>query len=121
MGNSQFASGKKSIGFCDRCGRKVPYKELKPQVVNQIITDIRVCNPCMDKDHPQWRIGRVRITDPQALRNTRPDPNLVLSRDIQWGWNPVGFNNNNPLFEPATTPNNLLAIGEIGNLTVVTS
>jgi len=118
---SQFASGKKSIGFCDRCGRKVPYKELKPQVVNQIITDIRVCRPCLDKDQPQWRVGRLRITDPQALRNTRPDPNLVLSRDTQWGWNPVGFNNNNPLFEPATTPNNLLAIGAVGSVTVVTS
>lgn len=121
MGGSLFASGKKSIGFCDRCGRKVPYKELKPQVINQIVTDIRVCSPCMDKDQPQWRIGRLRITDPQALREARPDPNLVASRDIQWGFNPVGMNNTNPLFEPATTPNNLVAIGAIGAVSVVTS
>lgn len=118
---SQFASGKNSIAFCDRCGRKVKYRELKVQIVNQIPTGIRVCTPCLDKDHPQYRVGNLRITDPQALRNTRPDPNLVASRDIQWGWNPIGMNNNNPLFEPATTPNNLVGVGEVGNLTVVTS
>jgi len=118
---SQFASGKKSIAFCDRCGRKVAYKELKPQVVNQVVTGIRVCPSCLDKDQPQWRVGRLRITDPQALRDARPDPNLVASRGIQWGWNPVGFNNNNPLFEPATTPNNLLATGAIGTVAVVIS
>ena len=42
MGNSQFASGRSSIGFCDRCARKVPYKELKPQIVNQIVTGMGV-------------------------------------------------------------------------------
>lgn len=121
MGNSQFASGKKSIAFCDRCGQKRPYKELKPQIVNQIVTGIRVCRECNDLDHPQWRIGRVRITDPQALQNARPDPNLVASRNLQWGWAPVGFNNTNPLFEPTPTPNNLIASGAIGTVTVVTS
>lgn len=121
MGNSQFASGKQSIAFCDRCARKVPYKELKPQIVNQIVTGIRVCRECNDLDHPQWRIGRVRITDPQALQNARPDPNLVASRNIQFGWNPVGFNNTDQLFESTPTPNNLLATGAIGSVTVVTS
>ena len=121
MGNSQFASGRKSIAFCDRCGRKVPYKELKPQIVNLVLTAIRVCKPCYDQDHPQWRIGRQRITDPQGLRNARPDPNLVLSRDIQWGWNPVGFNVTDQLFESTPTPNNLLATGAVGSVTVVTS
>lgn len=116
-----FASGKKSIAFCDRCGRKTPYNELKPQVVNQIVTDIRVCNPCMDKDQPQWRVGRLRIVDPQALRETRPDPNLVASRDIQWGWNPVGMNFTDQMFESTPTPNYLVAVGAVGTVTVVTS
>lgn len=118
---SQFASGKNSIAFCDRCGRKVKYRELKPQVINQIVTGLRVCPPCLDKDHPQYRIGNLRITDPQALRNARPDPNLVLSRDIQWGWNPVGFNVTDILFESTPTPNNLLATGAVGTVTVVIS
>ena len=120
MGGS-FASGKQSIAFCDRCGRKVPYKELKAQVVNQIVTDIRVCTPCLDKDQPQWRVGRLRITDPQALREARPDPNLVASRDIQWGWNPVGMNFTDQLFESTPTPNYLVAVGAVGTVSVVTS
>lgn len=118
---SQFASGKNSIAFCDRCGRKVKYRELKVQIVNQTPTGLRVCTPCLDKDHPQYRVGNLRITDPQALRNTRPDPNLVLSRDFQWGWNPVGLNDGNILFDSTPTPNNLTTTIQINSVTVVTS
>ena len=115
---SQFASGRRSIAFCDRCGRKVDYRELKDQIVNQTPTGIRVCTPCLDKDHPQYRVGNLRITDPQALRYTRPDPNLVASRDIFWGWNPIGMARS---FDSLETPNTLVGIGEVGELTVVTN
>jgi hypothetical protein len=38
------------------------------------------------------------------------------SRQIQWGWNPVGMGNDGGL-----TPNNLLAQGQVGIVTITTS
>jgi hypothetical protein len=70
------------------------------------------------------------VDDPQALRNPRPDNTYrqsgVLangsigdgSRDIQWGWNPVGGARG---FDDALTPNDLVARGQIGIVTVVTT
>jgi len=40
------------------------------------------------------------------------------SRDIQWGWNPVG---GSKFFDDALTPNTLVAIAEVGTVTVVTT
>jgi hypothetical protein len=85
------------------------------------------------------------VDDPQALRNPRPDvsyyqsgltglqidtqgevPNgNVLafgtpgegSRQIQWGWNPVGLNNPLGL---SGLPNTLLGEGQVGTVTVQT-
>lgn len=84
-----YATGKLSIAFCDRCGGKNYYVDLKPQVINQVVTKLMVCPDCMDVDHPQLRLGRFPVYDPQALRNARPDLSLVASRDILWGWNPL--------------------------------
>jgi hypothetical protein len=78
------------------------------------------------------------VEDPQALRNPRPDnsyyqagytglqidPNAGSaedgfgdptqgSRQIQWGWNPVGLGYNDDL-----TPNTLLGQGQLGTVTV---
>jgi len=32
---------------------------------------MRVCPECLDRDHPQLQVGRIRINDPQALRGAR--------------------------------------------------
>jgi hypothetical protein len=40
------------------------------------------------------------------------------SRDYQWGWNPVGFQN---ALVGYNIQNNLLATGQVGTLTVVVS
>ena len=40
------------------------------------------------------------------------------SRDIQWGWNPVGGSR---FFDDALTPNNLVCQTELGTVTVVTN
>jgi len=67
------------------------------------------------------------VNDPQALRNPRPDTSYFQSglndngnpsegsRDIQWGWNPVGLNDPLGLFG---LPNNLEATGSIGTVTI---
>lgn len=69
----KFATGKYAIAFCDRCGFKVPYLELKVQIVNMKPTGLRVCDDCMDEDHPQWQVGLWPVFDPQALEHPRPE------------------------------------------------
>jgi hypothetical protein len=57
------------------------------------------------------------VDDPQAIQNPRPPGHLDSSRNIQWGWNPVGDAVNN--FN--LSPNNLSATGAVGEVTVTTS
>ena len=85
----KYAKGKLSFGFCDTCGQRYDLGELKVQVVAGRATNIKNCPYCLDKDQPQYFLGRVPINDPQALRNPRPDNAQVVSREL-WGWNPVG-------------------------------
>ena len=100
--STAFASGKRSIAYCDRCGFQTDYKELRPLTINTRLTNIRVCDSCYDPDHPQYRIGRVKIYDPQALRNARPDQNVAESREYGWGWNPVLNTVLTPVVNPVT-------------------
>jgi len=70
---ARYASGKKSVAVCDRCGLKYPYKKLKEEIYNRRPNGLRVCSSCLDDDHPQLQLGRQKISDPQALRNPRPE------------------------------------------------
>ena len=129
MGN-RFASGKWAIAQCDRCDKRVKLTELRELVIKQKKTNIMVCNECWDPDHPQLMLGTFPVDDPQGLRNPRPDRSYVTSgplpsgylgegsRDIQWGWNPVGGTRS---LENGVTPN-YLAIGlQLGTITVSTT
>lgn len=85
----KYAKGKLAFGFCDTCGQRYDLKELKVQVVAGRNTNIKNCIHCLDKDQPQYFLGRVPINDPQALRSPRPDTAQTVSREL-WGWDPVG-------------------------------
>jgi hypothetical protein len=126
MGN-RFASGKKAIAECDRCGQQFKLKQLREEVIKQRKYQLLVCPECWDPDQPQLMLGTFPVDDPQALRNPRRDTTYVTSgvnsagnlsggsRDIQWGWAPVGGSRN---FDNALTPN-YLALGVlIGTVTV---
>ena len=52
------------------------------QVVNSVRTGLRVCRDCMDQDHPQLRLNRLRIDDPQALQNARPESDKYTQREL---------------------------------------
>lgn len=91
--SNRFASGKHAIAECDRCGFQYKLKELKPLVVKTKEVNILVCPTCWEPDQPQLQLGLYPVDDPQALRNPRPDNSYESSRDIQWGWNPVGLHN----------------------------
>jgi len=120
-----YSSGKYAHGFCDRCGQRVDHlNSMRQLVINLLPTSIRVCDECCEPDQPQLQLGRVQADDPQALRNARPDTTYYApgndgangSRQIQWGWNPVGgaYSYVDPL-----TPNELDIAAEIGEITVV--
>lgn len=126
MGN-RFASGKKAIAECDRCGQRYKLKQLKTEIIKQRKYELLVCPECWDPDHPQLMLGTFPVDDPQALRNPRRDTTYVTSgllangsfgggsRQIQWGWNPVGGASG---FDAALTPNDLVGKGFIGTVTV---
>ena len=126
MGN-RFASGKKAIAMCDRCGQQYKLKVLKTEIIKQRKYQLLVCPECWDPDQPQLMLGTFPVDDPQALRNPRKDTTYVTagvnaigsltggSRDIQWGWNPVGGSSN---FDVALTPNYLVATTFVGTVTV---
>lgn len=82
---SPYALGKRSYGFCDRCGFRAPLAKLKTETVAGRIQNNRVCGRCWDVDHPQNWQGRYPIDDPQALRDPRPDNGQAASRVIPPG------------------------------------
>lgn len=125
-----FASGKWAIAICDRCGQQFKLKTLKTEIIKTKQYNLLVCNACWDPDHPQLQLGMYPVNDPQALRNPRRDTTYYQaglnaegdptggSRQIQWGWNPVGMSQS---FTALETPNDLIAVCYVGTVSVVTN
>lgn len=142
--SNRFANGAKAFGFCDYCNFRFPLKKLKNEVVKTKQTAIKACPQCWSKDHPQLLLGSFPVSDPQAIRDPRPDTNTwyasgntglqvdttqgtgVLqdgfpgegSRVIQWGWAPIGGASG---FDDALTPNDLVGRGYVGTVAVSTA
>lgn len=124
---NRFSSGKHSIAICDNCGFQFKLKQLKSQTIKTKQVNDRVCPECWSPDHPQLQLGMYPVDDPQAVRNARRDGTYVTSgpnasgnpsggsRDIQWGWNPVGGAS---FFDAGMTPNYLVAVSSVGTVTV---
>jgi hypothetical protein len=140
---NRFASGKWAIAMCDRCGQQFKLKQLKPLTIKTKKVNILVCHECWEPDQPQLSLGMYPVDDPQALRNPRPDTTYqvsgtsglqesltdnytpqgvgyseVGSRVFQWGWAPVGGAS---YFDTALTPNDLIAVGQVGTVTITIS
>ena len=140
---NRFASGKYSIAECDRCGQRYKLKELRKLTIKTKQVSIKVCPECWEEDQPQLQIGMYPVNDPQAVRDPRPDVSYYMSgetglqinftdgvavdgfgypaggsRDIQWGWNPVGGARGS---DTGLTPNYLICIGQVGTVTITTS
>jgi hypothetical protein len=133
---NMFSSGKFSIAMCDRCGQQFKLKQLKYEVIKTKLYQLKVCSECWDPDQPQLQLGMYPVEDPQAVREPRNDSTYVAaglnglqdsptepdngfptggSRDIQWGWYPVGGSKN---FDVVLTPNYLVGTTDVGNVTV---
>jgi hypothetical protein len=140
---SKYASGKRSIAECDRCGFRYMLKELKTLTIKTKNVKIKVCPTCFEPDQPQLSLGLYPINDPQAVREPRPDVSYIQSgytgiqtkfqtgpaedetgypgggsRIIQWGWYPVGGSRAN---DAGLTPNNLAVPGVVNSVTVLTT
>ena len=137
---NRFASGKWAIAQCDRCDQRFKLKQLKREIIKTKNYELLVCPECWDPDQPQLQLGMYPVDDPQGLRNPRPDRSYITSgttglqiltgnstsvleqgfqgegsRNIQWGWNPVGGAS---LADDGLTPNNLSLTVEIGTVVV---
>ena len=127
---NKYSSGKFSIAECDICGQRYKLKQLKKLVIKQQIKNIKACPECWNPDQPQLSLGLYPVDDPQAVREPRPDTSYVASgvdnlgyqsggsRQIQWGYNPVGGASS---FDSVLTPNYLIVICQLGNVTVTTT
>lgn len=125
-----YASGKYSIAECDRCGQRYKLKQLKVEIIKTKLYQLKVCQSCWDPDQPQLQLGMYPVNDPQAIYQPRPDTTYVAagvnlsgyptggSRDIQWGWAPVGGAQQ---FDSFLTPNYLVATTSVGTVTIVTT
>mgnify|MGYP003335458860 FL=1 len=140
---TKYSSGKHSIAECDRCGQRYKLKELKKLILKTKQISIKVCPECWEPDQPQLLLGMYPVNDPQAVREPRPDVSYQVSgntglqtgltnsnnvqdvgypqdgsRQIEWGWNPVGGSR---LFDVPLTPNTLTSSVIIGDVTIVTT
>lgn len=113
--------------MCDRCGQQFKLAKLKSEVIKTKLYQIKVCPQCWDPDHPQLQLGMYPVDDPQAVRQPRNDLSYLTaglnaegnatggSRDIQWGWYPVGGARLNDI---GLTPNYLVATTYVGTVIV---
>ena len=66
-----------------------------------------------EEKHPQLEPFN-KVADPEAIKNARPETDLVNQRNFQYGFNPVGFKTVPGIVEE----NNLVATGQVGTVTL---
>jgi len=82
----RYASGKKAYGFSDRSGFRYALNDLVYEYRDGKRTGMRVGRDEVDIDHPQLRLGRTKVDDPQSLFDPRPD----TATESLFGFDPVG-------------------------------
>ena len=116
--SSKYASGKWAIAICDRCGFRYKLKELRKLTIKQHQVELKVCKNCWEADHPQLKVGLYPVNDPQALHDPRTDTTYASSRNVQWGWNPVGGASS---IDSGLTPNDLTCLSQVGSVSITTT
>ncbi len=114
--SNRFSSAKHSIAECDICGFRFKLKDLKKLIIKTKEVAILACTECWSPDHPQLQLGMYPVSDPQAVRDPRPDQSYAQSRNIQWGFNPVGGASS---FDSGLTPNYLTTLSQVGSVSVI--
>ena len=78
----RYASGKRSLAICDRCGQRYRYLKLRKEW-----TGLKTCPDCFEPKHPQLEPIRPG-PDPTALYEPRPDSRTEVSVENLLGLNP---------------------------------
>jgi len=100
--SERFASGKNALAECDVCGFQYRLRQLKPLVIKAVVTGIKACPECWNPDQPQLMLGVFPVSDPQAIRDPRPDF--------------TGYPQSRAHIEPVDP---IVAFGHIGLVTIV--
>ncbi len=87
--SNRYTNGRWAFGFCDRCGFRYDLNGLKYEVEDKRRNGLRVCDQCLDVDHPQNWLGDIFFSDPEALFDPRPDIVEDESRKL-FAFKPVG-------------------------------
>lgn len=82
----RYARGKKAYGLSDRSGFRYALNDLVYEYRDGKRTGMRVGRDEVDIDHPQLRLGRTKVDDPQSLFDPRPD----TATESLFGFDPVG-------------------------------
>jgi hypothetical protein len=99
----KFASSKRAIAECDRCGFRYLLKKLKKLTVKGVVQNIKVCPECWEMDQPQNMLGTFPVDDAQAIRDPRSDQ--------------AGYGQSRAQISPAPS---LVSFGSVGIVTVTT-
>ena len=105
---SKFASGKNAKAISDRSGFQYPYRLMRREWNGLLVGPDE-----FEPKHPQLGPFR-KVSDPQALVDSRPEQDLESQRSTQYGFNPVGFKTLAGLAED----NDLVATGQVGTVTI---
>ena len=101
---AKYAVGRKAYGISDRSGVRYPLSRMRKEW-----TGLLVGPDEWEPKHPQLQPLK-QVVDPQALKDPRPEVDLANQRNIQYGFNPVGFRE----ISGVTPPNSLVAKGTAG-------
>jgi hypothetical protein len=105
---SKFATGKNAFGISDRSGFRYRLKDMRKEW-----NGLLVGKDEYEEKHPQLEpFGKV--ADPEAIKNARPETDLVNQRTFQYGFNPVGFKTLSGMIDE----NDLVATGQVGTVTL---
>ena len=105
---SKFASGKNAKAISDRSGFQYPYRLMRREWNGLLVGPDE-----FEPKHPQLGPFR-KVSDPQALVDSRPEQDLESQRSTQYGFNPVGFKT----LEGLAEENDLVATGQVGTVTL---
>ena len=105
---AKFSSGKNALAISDRSGFQYPYRLMKREW-NGLLVGPDEYEP----KHPQLGPFR-KVQDPQALVEPRPEQHLESQRNIQYGFNPVGYRK----IEGLTADSVLEAKAQVGTVSV---
>ena len=103
-----YASGKKAYGISDRSGFRYRLRDMRKEW-----NGLLVGKDEFETKHPQLGPFR-KVDDPQALLDSRPEQNLDVQRNTQYGFNPVGLRG----VEGLDQDNDLEGIGLVGTVGV---